>query len=530
MDFTASRMPALPALAWAAEIHANRRISAICGPAVETDDRGLIAGAWAGDFKGRAIATAANSIGTALRVDGDRAIVHCGTAGCAPIFFCRHGSRLFVANTMALALAAAGDRLEIENPYYLNDFCTFFYGAKLYRPWVKTEGGRMSVYYRSISISPRRDFAPALLAEPPRFDGYRSYRDYLRNQTALLFANAADSARQQSYVPVASVSSGYDSSASAVIAYEAGCREGITFGEPIERPDSAEDSGIEIGARIGLSMKQYRTFAYKERTDLPEVEFASASFTAGQVFLSDTGSALGGRLLVSGFGGDRVWDESHGSRRAQPIPFYIGGSSEIEFLARAPALSLALPMIGIRHMGDLDEITRSPGMRPWAIGGDYDRPIPRRILEEAGVPRGTFAGRKLHVAGDFFSLNRHQPDIGRYFSKRSVAEFEAWFTREQPMKRNRVLRHKLVADSVGRLLWSRTITSTLKRAGLRWPPFGHRLLRYKVAVSKNFYVFNWALGLQTERYRKILANGTQVRSEAAAHRKATVRPSMPSAP
>jgi hypothetical protein len=48
----------------------------------------------------------------------------------------------------------------------------------------------------------------------------------------------------------------------------------------------------------------------------------------------------------------------------------------------------------------------------------------------------------------------------------------------------------------------------LNRVGLDWPPFGHRFLRYKMAVCKNFYVFNWAAGIQTECYRKILADGS----------------------
>ena len=34
-------------------------------------------------------------------------------------------------------------------------------------------------------------------------------------------------------------------------------------------------------------------------------------------------------------------------------------------------------------------------MQPWSIGGTYDRPIARRIGEEAGVPREAFGQTKL---------------------------------------------------------------------------------------------------------------------------------------
>lgn len=36
----------------------------------------------------------------------------------------------------------------------------------------------------------------------------------------------------------------------------------------------------------------------------------------------------------------------------------------------------------------------SEGMLPWALGEKYDRPIPRRLLEEAVVPRKEFGIRK----------------------------------------------------------------------------------------------------------------------------------------
>ena len=37
-------------------------------------------------------------------------------------------------------------------------------------------------------------------------------------------------------------------------------------------------------------------------------------------------------------------------------------------------------------------------MRPWCVGGAYDRPIPRRIVESAGVERAAFGQTKRAVA------------------------------------------------------------------------------------------------------------------------------------
>jgi hypothetical protein len=507
MQFTVTRIPGLPALAWAAEIRSDLSISAICGAAVETDDCGLIAGAWTGDFCERRIAEAPTSIGTALRVRENDILAHCGTAGSATIFVSRAAGRLVVSNSLSFALAKADDRLDVTNPYYFNDLCTFFYGADRYRHTLRTERGRLSFFYSSMSVGRGRRIVRATLAHGRVTGDFRSYRAYLVDETTKLFANAADPKRRQRFLPLATVSSGYDSTACAVIAHEAGCREGITFGESIESPHRPDDSGHDLGTRIGLEMSEYGTFAHRQRNDLSEIEFVASGFTSGQVFLSNAGSALAGRLIVSGLGGDWVWDPTHGRRRKQHVPFFIGGYSEVEMLLRAPALSLALAMIGIRRMDDLDRLSISPAMKVWSIGGDYDRPIPRRIVEEAGISRGDFAVVKRRVGTDFFGLTRRAPDLGIYFSKHSIDVFEAWLARERPMRRARLVRHRLIADTIGRLLWSGKLHRTLTRVGLRWPPLPHRLLRYKVPITKNCYVFNWAVSCQTERYRTILTGG-----------------------
>ena len=58
-------------------------------------------------------------------------------------------------------------------------------------------------------------------------------------------------------------------------------------------------------------------------------------------------------------------------------------------------------------------------MDPWRIGTDYDRPIPRRIAEQAGVSRELFGRRKMASVTEFPSLGApHSVDL-----KESYFEF-----------------------------------------------------------------------------------------------------------
>jgi hypothetical protein len=59
---------------------------------------------------------------------------------------------------------------------------------------------------------------------------------------------------------------------------------------------------------------------------------------------------------------------------------------------------MPVPAIAARRDAEIIAIGRTPEMTPFSIGGDYDRPICRRILEEAGVSRALFGQKKQAVA------------------------------------------------------------------------------------------------------------------------------------
>jgi len=62
----------------------------------------------------------------------------------------------------------------------------------------------------------------------------------------------------------------------------------------------------------------------------------------------------------------------------------------------------------------------SEEMQPWSIGGDYDKPFPRRIAEEMGVPRELFGQRKMASGHDHLhtspSVKGHE-DYARFLKE-----------------------------------------------------------------------------------------------------------------
>jgi hypothetical protein len=77
---------------------------------------------------------------------------------------------------------------------------------------------------------------------------------------------------------------------------------------------------------------------------------------------------------------------------------------------------------GCQHENQMCALSMRQEMLPWTLGTDYDRPIPRRLAEEAGIARVSFGTRKR-----FSSFNRRygrplsadlREDFGRFMQER----------------------------------------------------------------------------------------------------------------
>ena len=147
-----------------------------------------------------------------------------------------------------------------------------------------------------------------------------------------------------------------------------------------------------------------------------------------------------------------------------------------------------LPFWGMRHLEELWNVTDSAAMKQWSIEGGYDRPIPRRLVEEAGVPRSAFGQRKKNTSHDEAFLWPYSPESAasyrQYLSAQgmsSTGSFATWLRRyganiahlvEANLPRSftrsiRRQRKEAMADSAELLFrWSNTELAQTYRAAL----------------------------------------------------------------
>jgi len=143
-----------------------------------------------------------------------------------------------------------------------------------------------------------------------------------------------------------------------------------------------------------------------------------------------------------------------------------------------------VPFLGIRQLADINAISRSPEMARWDWPRGHSRPICRRIVEEAGLPRHSFGIGKRAASVLLFDEE--------FLSPGSLADYTGWLADHTgdprgPTSRSSDAVRQLsdrVLGTVARFTprgWSRAhaVVDGLRRIGKREPRFR--------------YVFPWAL-------------------------------------
>ncbi|MDH5498977.1 MAG: hypothetical protein OEY12_16220, partial [Nitrospira sp.] len=216
----------------------------------------------------------------------------------------------------------------------------------------------------------------------------------------------------------ATISKGYDSGASAAIAKPLDIRSALTISRIGRR--GVDDSGEEIAEKLGIPVKSVS----ERRSAYRNIDLVLAGLGESRdlnMTLFDYPDDL--TLLVLGTAGDFVWQSGFKKKFNDSNHFldrYDTTSCQLAEWRLHKGVFLAnVPSIGASRIDCLKQINDSSGMDPWRIGGDYDRPIPRRILEQHGVRRDKFGIKKNGSISNYqryyFNDSEQQNDLKVFF-------------------------------------------------------------------------------------------------------------------
>ncbi len=414
------------------------------GAGVETNDEGFVEGAWNGEFEAFDFDRAETLAGTGGRLRDGVFVIAAPFHPLERLFVLRRPDEILVSNSLVFLLREAGDKLDLSYPNYFFDLIAHVRrGIAPPAVRLRTAGGSAVELFPCCNLELHSDLTfrrtPKPASPPPTC--FADYLGSLLETTKDLAANAVAPGRRTTYPLIAACSQGYDSTATAALASLAGCREGVTFaqsGRVVPHPGRdvdkqlVNDSGARSLRALGMNVTEYDRFEFGKLPGHPKAEFYFSPFAVTDASMCVMEDRLCGSLLVSGRHGERFWGVgvkwfpgSGISRREfrSRDDLILSGQNLGEFRLRAGFLHFPVPYVGGLHSPAIFRITHSEEMEPWKLGkGYYDRPIARRIAEEAGVPREYFGQQKQGGS-----------DLSQYgLSGKSEQDFQTFLQSEVP--------------------------------------------------------------------------------------------------
>jgi hypothetical protein len=416
MQFLFVPMEAWPPLAWLALCRpGDCRIYVAHGNRVETRPDWFAEAVWDGRFETGGFDRTDLVFGTGGRIRKEGVVFVSSATTVERLHSLATDDGMWISNSLPCLLAAADASVDPDYPRYFQDFETIIRGIKDYRRAIATSAGSVKLTYYDDLIWRDDRLSEIPKARPSRdFGTFVLYRDFLESSLCRIAENMRSDLRACPCEMLSTISSGYDSPTVAAVARRAGLRQTLSFSSA---RDGRPDSGAEIARHLGLEPLVVESSSWRGEP-YAEVPFIASDAKGEDVYFHGAADLLQGRVLLTGYSGSRVWDKGdkmmeHFQRSDQ------SGLSLCEFRLWAGFVHCPVTYLGGAETRKLRAISNSSEMRPWDLPGAYSRPICRRILEEAGVPRSLFGMEKKAASVLLFDRNS-------FLSPASLADYRCW--------------------------------------------------------------------------------------------------------
>jgi hypothetical protein len=413
--------PSWPPLAWLAIWREDEpRITVRHGPDVETRPGWFCEAVWEGDFAAGNFDECEFVFGSGGRIRNGSVFFVSSHLTFDRLQSFRSGEQLYVSNSLACLAAVLEFGFDPWYPWYYEDFSSICQGLDKHRSHVQSDLGAVQlVYHRNLEWDGARLRILEKPANGEKFVDFASYRNYLETILVRLGANIRAPQRSHGYTPLSTCSSGYDSLAVTVLSRAIGNQQALCV--PHDRL-YRDDNGADLVRRLGMQPLVIARDDWR-REPFSEVPFIVGDACGRDVWLAGAQVHLRRRVLLTGKYGGAIWhwpSKGYGPELGHNDP---AGLSLTEYRLQAGFLHCPVPAIGARLINTVQEISGSNEMLPWSLGGSYDRPVPRRIIEEAGIERGTFAKSKAATGIQLF----RRAEFDRFLpGTRSFGDFMRW--------------------------------------------------------------------------------------------------------
>ncbi len=416
MRFEFCKNEHLPKLAWLAHSsYSSELMHIVHGPNVEVRDHFFVEGSWDGDFESGRFDNTDNMIGTGGIIRDDAVIFVSAANTLDSLYYVEKDEFMVVSNSLPFLLAKLDDRLPAAYDKYDQFLDSVLDGISEYEKILDAEKHEINrLIYKNIKY----DGSVISLQDKPlpqHFQTYDDYYIYVDKTYSRIVKNIRSPDRVIQPDIFSTQSRGYDTTAVNSIASKYGIDKAFTCTKSRdknafyknERSGQDDDDGTDIAKVLGFPCVPIDRLCFVKDLENEELYYASHYKLADVNLLEVTRHVNEVAILLTGVRGE-IWYgkeyyaagyKSAGSDELKK--FDMAGHGMGELRLHVGLILLPFPFIGARRQNDIHAITASDEMDPWRLEQVYDRPIPRRMAEQGGVPRDYFGQIKLNTTVSF---------------------------------------------------------------------------------------------------------------------------------
>lgn len=392
-------MNTFPKLAWITIVDEQQSLITVChGQYVECHDNWFIEGIWDEPFDDGNFHQTDLVFGTGMRVESERIVFVSSSSMADRLYYSFHNRRLFVSNSLPCLVSFTDIRMDPTKDY-AEFFQSIERACETYEKEVPVLNGCDSIFnilgdnlvYASEELT--------IQSKPVKkyFSDFISLTVFMNDVFQRMRHNWECPLRKNKLLIYSTISTGYDSATISYFLYKAGCDKFFTCvssGEMgpkfLRNKRIIIDDGSEIAQYIGKTTSCIKFDRHDFKKDLSNEIYLfpgmpNTRLTNFLPMINYLDHLNKPSILFTGIGGDYAWGSDPNDS------YYDYGAvslSEIRLktgFIHCPFLSW---LTKFRTL--LLDISGSKEMKRWSIRNIYNRPIPRRILEEGGIPREAF--------------------------------------------------------------------------------------------------------------------------------------------
>jgi hypothetical protein len=386
-----------PKLAWVSIIDEKRtNINVYHGKYVECQQDWFIEGIWDGPFDDDNFHETDLIFGTGMKAAGENIIFVSSSSAADRLYYSFYQDKLLVSNSLPCLIAFTDIEMAPEKDYaeFFRSLEKYFGKYERELPVRDANGKILNILGDNLVYSSGK---VTIEAKPQKhhFNDFVSLSTFMRESFLRLKNNWECSGRENKLLTFSTISTGYDSAAVSFFAAQAGCNNFFTcvssntLGPKFLRSKRKKmDDGSKIAGHMGKTCIKFDRHDFKDDFSNEIYLFPGMPNTRLTNFLpmiNYLDRLNEPSILFTGIGGDSAWG---GDSEDSAYDYGVISLSEIRLKSGFIHCSFLFWLSRFRAL--LLEISGSEEMKRWSIRSSYDRPIPRRMLEEAGIPRSEF--------------------------------------------------------------------------------------------------------------------------------------------